>query len=137
LCANKVIQVAVKHWARIIKQWPVDKVRPDYVSFQTIMQKRTKALTSPQKSVSDAKAGEGVVSTSEAFSEQREMRQVNALYALLENKFSKSYPIPENLRHPRSSPSHYDDVVREMDEAPTRSWAAGLIKKIKGSLRFR
>jgi hypothetical protein len=129
-------QAALRLWARIIKQWPVDKVRPEFVSFQTIMQKRTNALTSSPESAGRVKAGEASVSPPELFNEEREMRQVRVLSALLDDKFSKTYPVPANLRYPRSSPSHYDDVIHEMEEAPTRSWAASFLKKIKGSLRF-
>jgi hypothetical protein len=110
----------MKHWARIIQAWPVDRVRPEHVSFQKLMQSRLQ------------KANEALGTPAE----QKEMRQINALYALLDDRFLKEYPLPAKVRHPQSSPTHYDDVVKEMDEAPTRTWVTSLVNRIKGSLRF-
>jgi len=68
--------------------------------------------------------------------EQGEMEQADVLYALLEDRYAKEFPLPENLRHPASNPAHYDDLIKEMQEAPTRSWLGGLVKSIKGSFRL-
>ncbi len=64
------------------------------------------------------------------------MRQVNALYSLLENRYANGSPMSEKLRRPSSDPEHYDVLVQELEEAPNRSWLGGLVKRIKGSLRF-
>lgn len=64
------------------------------------------------------------------------MRQVNALYSLLENRYANKSPMPQSLRRPSSDPEHYDVLVKELEEAPNRSWFGGLVKRIKGSLRF-
>ncbi len=84
------------------------------------------------------KANEALVSPAEppTFNEQHELRQIKALDAILENRFANAYPIPKAVRYPRSNPTHYDDVVKEMEEAPTRSWAASLGKRLKGAFRL-
>lgn len=69
--------------------------------------------------------------------EAQESRQVNALYSLIENRYSKDYPMPQTLRNPASQPKHYDDLVKELEEAPDRTWLGGVMKRIKGSLRFK
>lgn len=68
--------------------------------------------------------------------EAAELQQANTLYALLENRYAKEYSLPGMLRTPASNPTHYDDLIREMQDAPTRSWLGGVMKRIKGSLRF-
>ena len=85
------------------------------------------------------KANEAMVSAVEParWNENAEMVQANALYALLENRFAKDYPMDLSLRKPASDPEHYDNLVKEMDEAPTRSWLGGLTKRIRGSLRLK
>ena len=134
----KHVQVALKHWARIIKQWPVDRVRPEHVSFQKIMQTRIQNGSSPRAAAANVKSNEALVSPVEPpqVNNEKEMKQVNALYALLEDRFAKAYPIPASLRNPASNPTHYDDVVREMEEAPTRSWVGSLLNNLRGKLRF-
>jgi len=71
-----------------------------------------------------------------AWDETKEMEQVNALYNLLESKYVQEHPLPPTLRNPASSPTYYDDLMREMQEAPTRSWFGGFVKRIKGSFRL-
>ncbi|KAK5049345.1 hypothetical protein LTR84_004274 [Exophiala bonariae] len=128
--------VALKHWARIIKEWPVDRVRPNNVSFQKIMQSRIDRVHAP--STTTIKANDALVSPVQppVYSEEKELRQVKALDSLLKNKYLNAFPIPPNVRHPRSNPAHYDELVKELEEAPTRSWTDSLMKKIKGSIRF-
>lgn len=62
---------------------------------------------------------------------------VNALYSLLENRYSQRYPLPPKLRYPASQPGHYDAVVEEFDEAPNRSWFGRLGKRLGGILKFQ
>jgi len=134
-------KVALKHWIRIIRRWPVDKVRPDNVSFQKLMQHRLDKYTSTQsatKAAPNVKPNEALASTvvSPKWDESNEMRQVNALYSFLENRYVKENPMPQSLRTPASNPTHYDDLAGELQEAPSRSWFGRVVKRLKGSLRF-
>jgi len=131
----------LKHWSRILRRWPVDRVRPENVSFQKIMKQRIdKHLqqSSPSAASSSVKSNQTVLSAvaPQRFTERGELEQANVLYSLLEDRYAKEYPLSESLRNPASNPTYYDDLVKEMEEAPTRSWMGGLVKKIKGSLRF-
>ena len=132
---------ALKHWTRIIQRWPVDKVRPENVSFQRIMQQRLARLTNPptaEEAATKAKVNEALVTapTTPAMDETWELGQVNALYTLLENRYARATPLPQSLRSPASNPTHYDDLVREMAEAPSRSWLGNMVKRVKGSFRL-
>lgn len=129
----------MRHWARIIKQWPIDRVRPAHVSFQTIMQTRLQKASSPSAAAEQVKANDALVTPAKApqVQEQDETRQLNALYSLLDDRFMRQYPLPANLRHPQSNPEHYDRIMQELDEAPNRSWLSNLMLRLKGSVRMR
>jgi cytochrome b pre-mRNA-processing protein 6 len=134
-------QLAYKHWQQIIRLWPADPVRPATVSFPHIMRQRLSKLhPSPSSSSSTITTTSSSTSPSSpptpAWDEAQELRQVNALYSLLENRYASANPLPPSLRHPASNPEHYDALLRELEEAPTRSWFGGVWKRIKGSLRF-
>jgi hypothetical protein len=60
----------------------------------------------------------------------------NALTALLNDRFARVYPLSPKLRHPASNPDHYDNVVREFAEAPTRDWFGRLKKRMAGIIRL-
>jgi cytochrome b pre-mRNA-processing protein 6 len=130
-------QTVLRHWARIIKQWPVDKVRPTHVHFQNLMQSRVQKIQNPAAAASNVRANDAQAIPVEPFNNEKELKQINALYALLENRFEQAYPVAERYRHPRSNPTHFDTIIRELDEAPTRSWLASTWNRIKGSIRLR
>ena len=100
------------------------------------MQARLQKLQSPNAAASHVKSNDAQAIPVEPFNEQKEMRQVNALHALLENRFEKEYPIPQQVRRPRSNVSHYDDLIKELDEAPGRSWFTNVWNRLKGSVRL-
>lgn len=102
------------------------------------MQDRLRKITSPGAADGDTKATEALATPTETpkTNQQNEMRQINALYNLLDDRFVKEYPMPSRVRHPQSRPTHYDDVVKEMGEAPTRTWIASMWNRIRGSLRL-
>lgn len=132
--------MALKHWARIIKRWPVDKIRPESVSFQTNMQRRIDRVTSPSlnEAATSVKGNQALVSAAPPgeLNEQKEMKQANALYTLLENRYSTAFPMPEQFRYPASRKTHYDDLLRELEEAPERSKFASFIQRLKGRFRL-
>lgn len=70
------------------------------------------------------------------WNESLEMKQVSALYALLDNRFAKESPMPQSMREPMSSPTHYDDVLAESERAPTRSFMSKITNKLKGMIRL-
>ena len=46
------------------------------------------------------------------------------------------YPLSERMMKPVSKPTYYDDLIKEMDEAPKRSWLGRYINSWKGSIRW-
>ncbi|RMZ89074.1 hypothetical protein DV736_g3706, partial [Chaetothyriales sp. CBS 134916] len=131
---------ALKQWASIIKRWPVDKVRPQNVAFQMVMRKRIDHLVDPSSvpQPTTVKMNNVAVSTPlPAWNEDRELKQVKTLNTLLENKYTHAFPLPSALRYPTSNPTYYDDLIRELDEAPTRSYFNKVMNRVRGILRFK
>ncbi|KAK5081404.1 hypothetical protein LTR70_000976 [Exophiala xenobiotica] len=132
--------IALKHWSRIISRWPVDKVRPESVSFQTLMRKRLEKYQNPAKAAEAAKVKGNEYNIRAAdltWDEAKEMKQANALYALFENRFAKDAPFPKKLRFPESQPTHYDDIITESERAPSRGFLTKMTDKLKGMIRLR
>lgn len=41
------------------------------------------------------------------------------------------------MLEPKSQPTYFDDLVREIEEAPNRSWLGRLGKRLSGMVRLR
>ncbi|KAK6377456.1 hypothetical protein LTR64_000838 [Lithohypha guttulata] len=142
LFANKEgqAQIALRHWQRIISRWPIDKVRPEAVSFQALMKKRLERYQNPSSAntitkVQGTEANAAPINLT--WNENREMKQTNVLYALLENRFQKESPLPDRLRYPASEVNHYDMIIKESERAPSRSFLDKLTNRLKGMIRLR
>ena len=46
------------------------------------------------------------------------------------------YPLSEKMLKPHSNPKYYENLLKELDEAPKRSWFQSRLNKWKGFLRF-
>lgn len=41
------------------------------------------------------------------------------------------------MLQPKSQPTYFDDLVREIEEAPNRSWFGRLSKRLSGMIRLQ
>ncbi|PYI30691.1 hypothetical protein BP00DRAFT_495699 [Aspergillus indologenus CBS 114.80] len=115
----------------LLTHWPKDKVRPASVSIHNYLQSR---LPQPQPQPQPSSpAAQTQTTTKTGLS----AANLDALTALLNDKFARRYPLPPRLRHPASNPQHYENVIREFDEAPDRDWLGRLRKKVAGMLRLK
>jgi hypothetical protein len=73
---------ASKHYARILTQWPVDRLRPE-LAFQTILKKRIDAAPV-------AKAIQPNAAQVQPPKPRHELNEINALYSLVENRYSSA-----------------------------------------------
>ncbi|RMJ26295.1 hypothetical protein PHISP_02827 [Aspergillus sp. HF37] len=113
--------------AHLLKHWPSDPVRPASVSVHSYLQSHVSRLSgAPVQSQSQAQSNAPISESS-----------VNALTSLLENRYVRQYPFPQKLRRPGSNRDHYDNVIREFEEAPKRDWWGRLTKRLSGLLRFK
>ncbi|KAK0610616.1 hypothetical protein B0T17DRAFT_512104 [Bombardia bombarda] len=118
--------VAFKQFQRALERWPKDPLRPD-CQLQDVLAKRLeKDSILPSKSAI----------LSSASREEAELKQANALFSLLENRYKTKYRITDHLLKPKSNPTYYTDIIRELEEAPTRSWLTRVAKKLGGIVRF-
>ncbi|KAL2001659.1 hypothetical protein VTN02DRAFT_1442 [Thermoascus thermophilus] len=122
LVRPKTLQARISH---LINHWPSDPVRPAAVSVQNYLQSRLAQSQQKEQQQQQGKPAQ----ISEA--------SVNALFSLLEDRYARRYPLPHKLRHPASNPDHYDNVVREFEEAPSRNWIGRVKKRITGLFRFK
>ncbi|KAH1903508.1 hypothetical protein KXW02_006873 [Aspergillus fumigatus] len=117
------IQNRISH---LLKHWPTDPVRPASVSVKTYLQSRLQPTQSQQAQPQQAQPSK--VEISEA--------SLNALSSLLEDRYARRYPLPPKLRRPASNPDHYDNVVKEFEEAPGRDFWGRMGKRLRGLFRF-
>ncbi|CAC9889122.1 unnamed protein product, partial [Aureobasidium pullulans] len=107
-------QQASKHYARILSQWPVDRLRPE-ISFQSVLKRRLEAA--PVAQVNQANTAQ-----TQAPKARNELREINALYSLLENRYSST---------------HYTTLVKELDEVPDRTFFQRIASRFKGMVRLQ
>ncbi|KAL2151706.1 hypothetical protein VTH82DRAFT_6804 [Thermothelomyces myriococcoides] len=114
--------VAANHFKGALTRWPRDALRPD-CQLQDVLAKRLqKGALAP--------------STGGATQEQADLKQANALYSLLQDRYRNKYRAPEKLFEPRSKPTYYKDLLKELEEAPHRTWLGRLAKRLSGMIRF-
>ncbi|KAL8375855.1 hypothetical protein RB595_007129 [Gaeumannomyces hyphopodioides] len=127
------IQAAVTHLRAALSRWPQDVLRPE-TQLPRALAPRLERLEQQQRTppAASASAPAAAIPTGEV----RQLREANALLALLDNRFKNRYRIREQTFRPRSSPDYYDNLIRELDEAPTRSAWSRWMTRIKGMVRL-
>lgn len=45
-------------------------------------------------------------------------------------------PMPTKMLEPKSNPTYYKDLLRELEEAPKRSWFGRIAKRLGGMIRL-
>ncbi|KAF1988295.1 hypothetical protein K402DRAFT_452993 [Aulographum hederae CBS 113979] len=109
-----------RHYKRIISTWPPDLVRP--ITYKEKIESHRLKLTGPEVSPQLRVA---------------DLRNVNALYSLLDNRYAKQYPLSEYYLEPQSNPNHYKEIIEEFDNAPKRSSFERWIGQWKRMIRFQ
>ncbi|KAK6206385.1 hypothetical protein QIS74_13556 [Colletotrichum tabaci] len=111
---------AYRHFRTALALWPKDNLRPE-TQFNEIIQRGIERRYTTPNIVDEAK----------------ELKQVNALYALADDRFKNTFPLNGDLLRPASQPTYFQDLVRELEEAPTRGWLKNMSKKLSGMFRFQ
>ncbi|GAB7343598.1 hypothetical protein MBLNU457_1599t1 [Dothideomycetes sp. NU457] len=121
----------IQQYSRILTQWPVDRLRPG-VQFQDVLKKRVETAPASKSAMQNITQ---IPSTH--VTRSSEMQEINALSALLDNALSKRSPVPRAMMSPQSAPDHYNNLAREIEEAPDRSWFGNLRKKLSNMVRWQ
>ncbi|KAH7349626.1 hypothetical protein B0T11DRAFT_289578 [Plectosphaerella cucumerina] len=108
-----------KHYQRALAMWPKDELRP-HVQFAEFIQRGV-----------DKRLAAGTP-------DKKELQQLNALYSLAEDRYSKKYALAKtsNILNPQSQPTYFRDLLRELEEAPSRSWLQHMSKRLSGMFRW-
>ncbi|PSK53885.1 hypothetical protein B9Z65_7691 [Elsinoe australis] len=125
--------VVAKHYARLASRWPQDVLRPE-TQFQKVLMARTESAPSPNPEIQgflEKVLGPG--QTPRAV----ELKEVNALYSLLENRYSKASPLSTDMMKPKSDPEYYSRLERELKATPSRSWFGKVFNRVKGLVRLQ
>ncbi|KAJ2969179.1 hypothetical protein NUW58_g10048 [Xylaria curta] len=101
-----------RHILRALSQWPSATIRPE-VQFQAVLRKR---FEQPNTNLT----------------EEEQLKQANALYSLLENRYKRTYPITGSLLQPKSNPTYFTDLLKDLEEAPNRTFFERLMLRLKG-----
>ncbi|OLN96902.1 hypothetical protein CCHL11_08475 [Colletotrichum chlorophyti] len=111
---------AYKHFQRALALWPKDNLRPETQFNEIIARGIERRYTKPA-----------------VVDELKELKQVNALYALADDRFKNKFTLNGELLRPASQPTYFDDLLRELEEAPTRGWLQNMSKKLSGMFRLQ
>ncbi|ROT37777.1 hypothetical protein SODALDRAFT_333528 [Sodiomyces alkalinus F11] len=110
-----------KHYQRALSLWPKDELRPHVQFPDFVMRGIQKRLDPTTKAPLDPK---------------RELAQLNALCSLAEDRYVKKFPTGHKILNPKSQPTYFKDLLREMEEAPSRTWLQNVSKKLTGMFRW-
>ncbi|PHH90053.1 hypothetical protein CDD83_4625 [Cordyceps sp. RAO-2017] len=111
--------LARRVYADVLAQWPKQDLRPDY-QLQDVVRKAVDARFQSYTPSMEAE----------------ELLKARALQFLLQNKFHDRYKLRGPMLEPKSQPTYFADLVKEIDEAPKRTWFQRLGKRLSGMIRL-
>lgn len=133
------LQTVAKHYTRILSLWPKDLLRPNASFARTIERRATPygvKPVSPPLQDSETTVPPPPPAPVKS-SPPAELPQINALYSLLENRYSKKYPVSPAVFKPSSNPDHYDRLMEEIERAPKKSWLQAKMEEWKMKIRWQ
>ncbi|PNY24608.1 Uncharacterized protein TCAP_05467 [Tolypocladium capitatum] len=116
--------IARRVYGDVFAKWPKQELRPDY-QFQDVLRRvvdeRYARPTPPP--------------------EAEELLKARALQFLVQNKFRDrvhwQYKLKGPMLEPTSQPTYFEDLVREIEEAPKRTWLGRIGKRLSGMIRLQ
>ncbi|KAL5395144.1 hypothetical protein PMIN06_000419 [Paraphaeosphaeria minitans] len=131
-----------KHYTRILALWPKDLLRPNLPFTRTIERRATPYGVKPvSPPIEEARKGDSSAAAKPApvvkSTPQAELPQINALFSLLENRYSNKYPVSPGVFKPTSNPEHYDRLMEEIERAPRKSWFQAKMDEWKMKIRWQ
>ncbi|GAO17998.1 hypothetical protein UVI_02060200 [Ustilaginoidea virens] len=69
--------------------------------------------------------------------EAKETLKARALQFLVQNKYKDRFKLKGPMLEPKSQPTYFKDLVREIEEAPKRTWLERLGKRLSGMIRLQ
>ncbi|KAF2130055.1 hypothetical protein P153DRAFT_339541 [Dothidotthia symphoricarpi CBS 119687] len=134
-----------KQYTRLLALWPHDALRPNLPFTSTILHRGlpygVQPLPSADDSTQTAPSSKPASTPSKPASStpttpQLEQAQINALYSLLENRYSTKYKLSPGVLKPSSAPEHYDRLMEEIEKAPQKTWWEAKVDEWKRKIRW-
>lgn len=131
-----------KQYTRLLALWPKDALRPN-LPFTRAIEHRgqpfgVQPITPPpedaQKKQSPAATAPAAPSTPP--NPKLEQAQINALFSLLENRYSTKYALSPGVLKPTSAPEHYTKLMEEIERAPHKTWWQSKVDQWKSKIRW-
>ncbi|KAG6001015.1 hypothetical protein E4U21_004772 [Claviceps maximensis] len=112
--------MARRIYADAFAKWPKQDLRPDY-QLQDILRA---AVEERYKSLKPGMEAE-------------ETLKARALQFLVQNKYNDRFKLQGPMLEPKSQPTYFHDLVKEIEEAPRRTWLERLGKRLSGMIRLQ
>ncbi|KAL6866466.1 hypothetical protein ACO1O0_002577 [Amphichorda felina] len=107
-------------YSEVLAKWPKQELRPDY-QLQDVLRKTIDERYKKYKPSMEAE----------------ELFKARALQVLQQNRFMERYKLNGPMLEPTSQPTYFTDLVREIEEAPKRTWLERLGKRLSGMIRLQ
>ncbi|KAG5979934.1 hypothetical protein E4U55_004557 [Claviceps digitariae] len=112
--------IARRIYADAFAKWPKQDLRPDY-QLQDILRG---AVDQRYKNWKPAMEAE-------------ETLKARALQFLVQDKYKDRFNFQGSMLEPKSQPTYFHDLIREIEEAPRRTWLERLGKRLSGMIRLQ
>ncbi|CAI6338507.1 unnamed protein product [Periconia digitata] len=128
-------------YTRLLSLWPKDALRPN-LPFTTAIAHRAKPYgvappSAPSPSSTPATTPSPQPSASlPTTTPAQETAQINALFSLLENRYTAKYPLSADVLKPKSNPEHYERLMEEIERAPGKTWWQAKVDEWKMKIRW-
>ncbi|VUC24375.1 unnamed protein product [Clonostachys rosea] len=113
-------------YTEVLSKWPKQELRPDYQLQDVIRATIDKRFQTYQPSM-----------------EAEELVKARSLQFLQQNRWNEKacstntrYKLSGQMLKPSSQPTYFDDLIREIEEAPKRTWFERLGKRLSGMIRL-
>jgi cytochrome b pre-mRNA-processing protein 6 len=138
--SSPILQTIAAHYKRLLTIWPKDPLRPN-LPFQKAIEHRAARFAPSTAQKTDAARINSTTapdaSSAGPLDARQELRNINALYSLLDNRYSKLHPTSPAMLKPRGNPEYYDKLLADIKEAPNRSWLKAKWENMKMKVRWK
>ncbi|KAI9898044.1 hypothetical protein N3K66_006404 [Trichothecium roseum] len=112
--------LAHRIYSEAFAKWPKQDLRPDYQLQDVLKATVEDRFKNHNQSI-----------------EAEELMKARALQFLQQNRFNDRFKLKGPMLEPKSQPTYFTDLVREIEEAPNRSWLERLGKRLSGMIRLK
>ncbi|KAJ4365735.1 hypothetical protein N0V83_008355 [Neocucurbitaria cava] len=131
-----------KQYTRLLALWPKDALRPTLPFTRAIEHRAAPFGVQPITPIpQDSKTKPSAPAPSNPPpstppNPQLEQSQVNALFSLLDDRYSKKYALSPGVLKPTSAPEHYTNLMEEIERAPQKTWWQAKLDEWKMKIRW-